>query len=174
MNGGGAAANGNGAPFAFLTHTPAAQMLGIQTLPQPSSTTAESRNPLTTHTTFTASQLPYLKQLLASLQPHLPTTALPTSTNASSTVAEQSRERKIYLESQSKRILEKRGVDTRDGVEGVWEGRKMGGEEVRGLENVVGTLGRGRSEEGIAGDTRAGTREGGGREGGEGDEMDTT
>jgi kinetochore protein Mis12/MTW1 len=89
-------------------------------------------------------------------------------------VAEQSRERKTYLESQSKRILEKRGVDTRDGVEGVWESRRMGGEEVRGLENVLGALGRGKSEEGMGGDTRARAREDGGREGGDGDRMDTT
>lgn len=50
----------------------------------------------------------------------------------------------MYLESQSKRILERRGVDTRDGVEGAWEGRRPGGEEVKGLEAVVEGLGRGK------------------------------
>jgi kinetochore protein Mis12/MTW1 len=57
------------------------------------------------------------------------------------------RERKVYVESQSKRILERRGVDTRDGVEGVWEGRRVGAEEVKGLEGLVKGLGRGKTEE---------------------------
>ncbi|KAB2105511.1 hypothetical protein AG0111_0g6405 [Alternaria gaisen] len=146
------------ASFAFLTHTSAAQSLGIQALPQQSnSNTAfvgENKNndkkptPLTTHTTFTTSQLPYLRQLLASLKPHLSNTALPSNTTSSPHTTdslsqskdkeELSRERKVYVESQSKRILERRGVDTRDGVEGVWEGgSRVGAEEVRGLEGLV-------------------------------------
>ncbi|KAF2034100.1 Mis12 domain-containing protein [Setomelanomma holmii] len=158
----------NGAPFAFLTHTPAAQALGVQPLPQASvaSTAApESRTPLTTHTSFTTSQLPYLRQLLSSLKPHLPTTALPTSTNKNSD--ELSRERKVYLESQSKRILEKRGVDTKDGVEGAWEGRRPGAEEVRGLEALAQGLGRGRKEDIRMEDAGAGAVDGG-------EEMDTS
>ena len=54
-----------------------------------------------------------------------------------------SRERRVYVESQSKRILERRGVDTRDGVEGVWEGgSRVGADEVRGLEGLVDAFGR--------------------------------
>ncbi|OAL44350.1 hypothetical protein IQ07DRAFT_636392, partial [Pyrenochaeta sp. DS3sAY3a] len=128
--------------FAFLTHTPAAQALGVQALPRapsgPSKPAPESHTPLTTHTTFTTSQLPYLRQLLATLKPHLPTTALPTNTSGKAGEKEEvTRERKAYVESQSKRILERRGVDTRDGVEGVWEGSRVRSEEVRGLEGVV-------------------------------------
>lgn len=153
------------APFAFLTHTPAAQQLGLQPLPNPASTSAtaatESRTPLTTHTTFTTSQLPHLRHLLASLKPHLGTTALPSSTAASKNAEEVARERKVYLESQSKRILERRGVDTRDGVEGIWEARRVGGEEVRGLEGLVGGLARGKETDRSRGD-------------GEGEEMDTS
>jgi kinetochore protein Mis12/MTW1 len=52
----------------------------------------------------------------------------------------------VYVESQSKRILERRGVDTRDGVEGVWDGRRVGAEEVRGLEGLVQSLGRGKKD----------------------------
>ncbi|KAI8932800.1 hypothetical protein NX059_010288 [Plenodomus lindquistii] len=139
------------APFAFLTHTPAAQSLGIPTLPQTTNTATttapalatESRTPIATHTTFTTSQLPYLRTLLSSLRPHLATTLLPSNTTSATDdeKAEAGRERKVYVESQSKRILEKRGVDTRDGVEGVWEGRRVGGEEVRGLEGLVGGMG---------------------------------
>ncbi|KAI1563129.1 Mis12 domain containing protein [Pyrenophora tritici-repentis] len=145
------------APFAFLTHTPAAQSLGLHSL---STTTPNDKNtektaPLTTHTKFTTSQLPYLRQLLASLKPHLATTALPSDTTPHSASAGQtdagaknkeelSRERKVYVESQSKRILERRGVDTKDGVEGVWEGSsRVRVEEVRGLEGLVAGLERG-------------------------------
>jgi kinetochore protein Mis12/MTW1 len=140
--------SGNGdASFAFLTHTPAAQALGVQPLPQASNTTSGPRTPLTTHTTFTTSQLPYLRQLLSSLQPHLATTALPTSTSSTKNSDEMTKERKVYLESQSKRILERRGVDTKDGVEGVWEGRRVGAEEVRGLEGLVQVLERGKAQD---------------------------
>lgn len=53
------------------------------------------------------------------------------------------RERKIYLESQSKRILEKRGVDTRDMVEGTVEGSRVRADEVRGLEGIVEAFSKG-------------------------------
>ncbi|KAF2845959.1 hypothetical protein T440DRAFT_502126 [Plenodomus tracheiphilus IPT5] len=181
------------APFAFLTHTPAAQTLGIPSLPRnttgastatatttstTTTTTAqtqapETRTPITTHTTFTTSQLPYLRTLLASLRPHLATTALPSDTNGAGGSnnkptekqrEELTRERKVYVESQSKRILEKRGVDTRDGVEGIWEGRRVGAEEVRGLEGLVGGMTRGKQSEAdgdvdMEGDARAGAGE---------------
>ncbi|KAF1914645.1 Mis12 domain-containing protein [Ampelomyces quisqualis] len=160
------------APFAFLTHTPAAQALGVQPLPQTSNTSIESRTPLTTHTKFTTSQLPYLRQLLSSLQPHLATTALPTSTSSTKSSDEMTRERKVYLESQSKRILERRGVDTKDGVEGVWDGRRAGAEEVRGLESLVQSLGRGKKQDVRMEDATDAGAEGG--EGENGEEMDTS
>ena len=135
------------ATFAFLTHTPAAQNLGVTALPQTTTngSTAGAPNgatPLATHTSFTTSQLPYLRQLLDNLKPHLASTALPSNTRSSSESSETSRERKLYLESQSKRILEKRGVDTREGVEGAVEGGRVRAEEVRGLEGIVEALGR--------------------------------
>ncbi|KAF2265133.1 hypothetical protein CC78DRAFT_532578 [Lojkania enalia] len=131
------------APFAFLSHTPAAQDLGVQSLPQNgTSASTESRTPLTTHTTFTASQLPYLRELLATLKPHLSSTALPLRSEGGK--EDLANERRVYIESQSKRILERRGVDTVDGVEGVIEGPRVRTEEVRGLEDLVQGLGRGR------------------------------
>ncbi|KAI4657061.1 uncharacterized protein J4E79_007677 [Alternaria viburni] len=156
---------GQAAPFAFLTHAPAAKEIGIQSLLH-THTNGEKNTekngdtkptPLTTHTTFTTTQLPYLRQLLASLKPHLPNTALPSNTSSppsySTSNAQQqppkdkeelTRERKIYVESQSKRVLERRGVDTKDGVEGVWEGgSRVGSEEVRGLEGLVEAMDRG-------------------------------
>jgi kinetochore protein Mis12/MTW1 len=62
-------------------------------------------------------------------------------------------ERKEYLESQTKRALERRGVDTRDGVEGVVEGRRVGPEDVKGLEELVQGLTRGKENTGDAMDT---------------------
>jgi kinetochore protein Mis12/MTW1 len=166
-------ANGD-APFAFLTHTPAAQALGIQPLPQNTPSASEFRTPLATHTSFTTSQLPYLRQLLSSLQPHLATTALPTSTASNSTKnsEEMTKERKVYVESQSKRILERRGVDTKDGVEGVWDGRRVGAEEVRGLEGLVQSMGRGKKDVQME-DTAAGAAAAE-DEGWDGEAMDTT
>jgi len=175
------------APFAFLTHAPAAQSLGIQHLPQPSpapATGPESRTPITTHTSFTTSQLPHLRHLLDSLKPHLAATALPTNTNGKAGEKEAlTRERKVYVESQSKRILEKRGVDTRDGVEGIWDGSRVRSEEVRGLEGLVEGMERGRGrEEEKQGDLESGNhhadagviRGDSGDGGGGGEAMDTS
>ncbi|KAF2466375.1 uncharacterized protein BDR25DRAFT_293831 [Lindgomyces ingoldianus] len=157
------------APFAFLTHTGAARDLGVQALPRSSATTGTSTatataTPLTTNTTFTTSQLPFLRSLLATLKPHLATTALPL--HSTSEKEESARERKMYIESQSKRILERRGVDTREGVEGVLEGQgqRLRSEEVRGLESLVEGMRRSRSGAGGAGNEASG----------DGDEMDTS
>ncbi|KAF9734687.1 hypothetical protein PMIN06_006193 [Paraphaeosphaeria minitans] len=130
---------GETAPFAFLTHHPAAQTLGVQALPALAfSAKPETRTPLTTHTTFTTTQLPHLRQLLASLRPHLASTALPSG--KAGEAQERAKERRTYIESQSRRVLERRGVDTRDGVEGGVDGNRVRGEEVRALEGVLGGL----------------------------------
>jgi kinetochore protein Mis12/MTW1 len=142
------------APFAFLTHTPAAQDLGVQTLPLPANGAKAAdmgRTPLTTHTTFTTSQLPQLRQLLASLKPHLATKALPTRNEGEK--EELARERKIYIESQSKRVLERRGINTSEGVDGAVEGQRVRSEEVRGLEGIVKGFGNRKEDEGEAMDT---------------------
>jgi kinetochore protein Mis12/MTW1 len=161
------------APFDFLTHTQAAQNLGVTPLPASTATTATTSNgvsggpepgrtPLTTHTTFTTSQLPALRTLLASLKPHLATAALP-GQSTTTEKDEWDKERRVYVESQSKRVLERRGVDTRDGVEGVVEGSRVRSDEVSALEGIVAGLG-GRRE----GDTRGGDVED------VGDKMDTS
>ena len=64
----------------------------------------------------------------------------------------------MYVESQSKRILERRGVDTKDGVEGVWPGSssRVRAEEVRGLEGLVAALDARKH----GGDTKAGLEPG--------------
>ncbi|KAH7128347.1 Mis12 domain-containing protein [Dendryphion nanum] len=156
-------------PFSFLTHTPSANALGIQKLPldtpstSTSTTTVSQNTPLTTHTTFTTSQLPHLHSLLTSLRPHLASSALPGKGSG----AGSKEERKVYIESQSRRVLERRGVDTKDGVEGVGSGEgfvRARGEEVGALEGWVEGLGRRRDGE----RDRRGDED---REG-EGEEMD--
>ncbi|KAL1598927.1 hypothetical protein SLS60_008072 [Paraconiothyrium brasiliense] len=142
------------APFAFLTHAPTAQALGVQALPLPTTSTStkpESRTPLTTHTTFTTSQLPHLRQLLAQLKPHLASTALPSGTSGDN--EQRAKERRLYIESQSRRALERRGVDTRDGVEGNVEGSRVRVEELSALEGIAGALETDRTEDGEAMDT---------------------
>jgi len=131
------------APFAFLTHIPAAQDLGVQALPLSSNCGPPTKNnsghtPFTTHTTFTTSEIPHLRQLLAALKPHLATKALPTRSEGEK--EDLARERKIYIESQSKRVLERRGINTDDGVDGAVEGQRVRSEEVRGLEGIIQSL----------------------------------
>ena len=159
------------AALAFLTHTPAAKALGVGASSSSSSKATSSsdptaHHPLATHASFTTSQLPHLRSLLATLRPHLASTALPPNTtrhSGSDSPADASRERRLYLESQSKRILERRGVDTKEGVEGAVEGGRVRAEEVRGLEGIVEALGRGVK-----------ARDTNGKDGGEGEAMDTT
>ncbi|KAJ4291977.1 hypothetical protein N0V90_009875 [Kalmusia sp. IMI 367209] len=143
------------APFAFLTHSQAAQSLGIQPLPaQTASTSAPiangSRTPLATHTSFTTSQLPYLRQLLAQLKPHLASAALPGGKGGEG--EEWAKERRVYVESQSRRVLERRGVDTRDGVEGNVEGQRVRAEEIGALEGIVASFGAKQGDQGVEGE----------------------
>ena len=152
------------APLAFLTHNKAAQALGVQPLPAQTTSTntagaPQSRTPLATHTTFTVSQLPYLKQQLAELKSKLGSTAFARGKGEGE---ERANERRAYIESQSRRILEKRGVDTKDGVEGNFEGQRTRVEEIGALEGIVSAIGAGESGE---------SGENGGAEG---DTMDTS
>lgn len=94
------------------------------------------------------------------LKPYLATASLPTksaSAGGGAEAAESARERREYIESQTRRVLERRGVDVRNGA--AVEGRRMGGEEVRALEEIVAAMGGRNGEREEAGD--------------EGDRMDT-
>ncbi|OCK92269.1 Mis12-domain-containing protein [Cenococcum geophilum 1.58] len=144
--------------FAFLSHGPAAQSLGIPPLPATAPST--SHEPISTHADFTLSQLPALRAQLVALKPYLATASLPTksaSAGGGAEAAEAARERREYIESQTRRVLERRGVDVRNGA--AVEGRRMGGEEVRALEEIVAAVGGRNGEREEAGD--------------EGDRMDT-
>ncbi len=122
--------------FEFLTEDPSAKELGVGT---------RSKAPLTTNVNFALSQLPALKSLLSTLRPKLHT--LPSA--ASKVDWDNTREeRKQYIESQTRRHLERtRGLQLdeqgamRDG-EWTGVGRKVNAEDVTAMENVVEILRR--------------------------------
>ncbi|KAF2140260.1 uncharacterized protein K452DRAFT_327651 [Aplosporella prunicola CBS 121167] len=141
--------------FAFLANTPAAQTLGISLQAQsgsnPAATAAAAAaTPIQTNTAFTLSQLPALRRLLESLRPKI--AALSAAAAASSEGAEgaevpenaSARARRDYVETQTRRLLEKRGVDVRSGEGGDGEGlgRRVGQDEIRGMEAVAELLGK--------------------------------
>lgn len=120
------------APLSFLTHSAGAQALGIQGLPAQGK--PDARTPLATHASFTISQLPYLRAQLDELKARLGSSAM---AGGKGDADGRASERRTYVESQARRILEKRGVDTRDGVEGNFEGQRGRGDEVGALEGIV-------------------------------------
>ncbi|KAI9857056.1 MAG: hypothetical protein M1830_006385, partial [Pleopsidium flavum] len=123
--------------FEFLNENPSARSLGVG---------APSQAPLTTNVNFALSQLPALRSLLSILRPKLRT--LPTAaTNVDWDGTRE--ERKQYVESQTRRHLERtRGLElngqgaVRDGE---WSGvgRKISAEEVAAMDVIVSMLGPG-------------------------------
>jgi kinetochore protein Mis12/MTW1 len=106
--------------------------------------------PLTTTTQFALSQLPALKALLAQLRPAMQSLGKDSVTmTRDPNLTDQGRsfrgERFDFIESQTKRQLELRGVelDAQGKVrDGEWqsEGRRLGKGEVEGLERVIGLV----------------------------------
>ncbi|KAK7543846.1 Mis12 domain-containing protein [Phyllosticta citricarpa] len=136
----GASAGDNG----FLAAAPAAQALGVNSpLTAASEGTAGGRKnePLKTNTAFTLSQLPALRSLLEALRPKV------AALGPSATGSDLSQERRDYIENQTRRLLERRGVDVKNGegsVEGM--GRRVAPDEVRGMEAVAGLVGKGEGD----------------------------
>ncbi|EHL00242.1 putative Kinetochore-associated protein MTW1 [Glarea lozoyensis 74030] len=108
--------------------------------------TGDAQRPVTTTTSFTLSQLPALKAILANLQPRLE--KLSTPHPAINGEAEKSwrSERVEFVENETRKHLENvRGLELGDMGEirdGDWqgEGRKIGKQEVEDLEAVVGMV----------------------------------
>ncbi|KAF1986307.1 Mis12-domain-containing protein [Aulographum hederae CBS 113979] len=136
--------------FSFLTSIPAAQTLGLKPILSTTTTTSANTNPsqssqgpLAQNTAFALSQLPALRTLLATLRPAL--TSLPSKRlcDGDDAGGGAERERREYIETQTMRILERRGIDVKAGVGAVeGMGRRVGIEEVGALEGVVGAFGR--------------------------------
>jgi kinetochore protein Mis12/MTW1 len=115
----------------------------LQGVNQPA--TAAPRS-LTDRTAFPLTQLPLLQRLLNDLKPALPKThGKFDATKGSNTEAGlRAQERKDYIESQTRKIFERRGVDVKDGLGMVGPvgvaARRIGDEEVLALESMVGAL----------------------------------
>lgn len=126
--------------YAFLTHSTSAQALGITPLPSTTTPKAAQANPLSTNTSFTLSQLPALKALLADLRPKLSDTSLGASE------PEAARERRLYLEAQTRKVLERRGIAIGEGAVAEGLGRRIGSGELAALEGIVEGLDRGSND----------------------------
>lgn len=113
-------------PFRFLTTSPH------------TSTTA---HPLSQNLQYAIAQLPALRELLAQLKESL--SSLPAARQARQDENSAEAKRRGYIDAQSWRALEKRGVDVggQGGDAAAGAGRRVAAEEVQGLESVVQALG---------------------------------
>lgn len=125
------------ASFAFLTSPPEAKRLGLAT------TNSTRKTTMVQNTSFAYSQVSSLREMLQSLRPHL--ASLSTSSGAGLEIKKEEDERHAYIESQSRRAMERAGLDAGtdrglgSGVEGL--GRRAGLDEVRALEGVLSGFG---------------------------------
>jgi kinetochore protein Mis12/MTW1 len=108
--------------------------------------TGDAQRPVTTTTSFTLSQLPALKAILANLQPRLEKLSTPNLAVNGEEDKSWRRERVEFVENETRKHLEKvRGLELGDMGEirdGDWqgEGRKIGKQEVEDLEAIVGMV----------------------------------
>ena len=114
-------------PFAFLASSPHA------------SKNAQSQ-PLTQNVQYAVTQLPLLRELLAQLKSSLQ--SMPKSRDRLEDPESVEAKRRQYIDTQSRRALQRRGVDP-DGTAGREGtlGRRIGREEVEGMEAVAQALG---------------------------------
>ncbi|PGG96283.1 hypothetical protein AJ79_09655 [Helicocarpus griseus UAMH5409] len=119
--------------LSFLLTNPAARRLRIGDAADP------SHKPITTNTTFILSQLPALRAVLTQLRPKLST--LPQSAERME-LDPKREERREYIERRTRMHLERNGEVGSAGGQGfVVAGRRVGGEEARALEGIMGMLG---------------------------------
>jgi kinetochore protein Mis12/MTW1 len=101
---------------------------------EPSNTGA---GPLETNTSFALSQLPALRELLDELRPRL--TALEASSTTPAPESDAARERRLYVETQSRKASERQGMSAGDSA-GESSGRAVIPEELAALEDLVDSL----------------------------------
>jgi len=119
-----------------------------------SSTSQQQTHHLTAQAQALLPHLPTLRHLLSTLQSRLPlTSTTPTQPPAQSTdpasiaAAQHAEERRSYIEQQTRKRLERQGIESGDLGAGSATrdiSGKIGADEVRGIESVVGALGAGR------------------------------
>lgn len=103
------------------------------------STEQPTQQPLTTNTTFTLSQLPALRALLADLRPKL--ASLQSADYGLKTARDERRqERRDYIEQRTRMHLERNALAHADNAMSV-NGRKVDPEEVEALEKVASIFG---------------------------------
>jgi len=131
------------APLAFLTNTSQQQQQQQQ------------QQQLTSQASALLPYLPTLRNLLQTLQSRLAIASttpsqLPSSASDPSMAAttQHADERRSYIEEQTRKRLERQGVDVENGSGGIGNGltldganEKIGADEVRGVEGVVKALG---------------------------------
>lgn len=119
--------DGSPSPFAFLA--------ALQNTQKGSST-----QPSTQNVQYAISQLPALRQLLSELKTSLQT--IPNARHALDDPNSVASKREHYVESQSRRILQRKGVDPEDPASAdAASRRKIGRDEVDGIEAAVQALG---------------------------------
>ncbi|KEQ79206.1 hypothetical protein D6C77_04878 [Aureobasidium pullulans] len=115
--------------FSFLTNAPSASALGVGS--------ERHANSLAQNTSFVYSQIPALRDIVAALRTHLVT--LPVK-NMAATVDQSTEARHAYIESQTRRALDRTGVDASVTPDTESLGRRMGGDETRALEGIVAAM----------------------------------
>jgi kinetochore protein Mis12/MTW1 len=115
---------GTPSPFSFLT-----------TSPHTSTTT----QPLSQNLQYAIAQLPALRELLAHHKTSL--SSLPAARQVRLDENSMEAKRRGYINAQSRRAMEKRGVDVGGQSSEVGRGRRVAAEEVQGLESVVQAMG---------------------------------
>ncbi|CAD0040570.1 unnamed protein product, partial [Aureobasidium pullulans] len=115
--------------FSFLTNAPSASALGVGS--------EKHANSLAQNTSFVYSQVPALRDIVAALRTHLAT--LPVK-NMAATVDQSTEARHAYIESQTRRALDRAGVDASVTPDTESLGRRMGGDETRALEGIVAAM----------------------------------
>lgn len=115
--------------FSFLTNAPSASALGVGS--------EKHANSLAQNTSFVYSQIPALRDIVAALRTHLAT--LPVK-NMAATVDQSTEARHAYIESQTRRALDRAGVDASVTPDTESLVRRMGGDETRALEGIVAAM----------------------------------
>jgi len=114
-------------PFAFLASSP-------------HTSKSASTQPLTQNVQYALTQLPALRDLLAQLKDSLRT--LPNARNHRQDDESREAKRRKYLDTQSQRALQRKGIEADTAAKtAASAGRKVGREEVEGMEAVVQALG---------------------------------
>lgn len=99
---------------------------------------AGGSQPVAQDVQFALAQLPALRNLLAQLKDSLH--SLPNARHAPRDESSREAKRRQYLDSQARRVIQNRGVDTDSAGRHDNVGRKIGQEEVEGIEAVVQAL----------------------------------